>query len=106
MPRDNQISHDLRLHKRLLVNLPSVLAALLVMAILYVLSYPFAVRWTRESDMRVFRPVQWIIDETAVREPMFRLADACGCGEAVRDASFERTLLIRDRHWQIDMPAW
>lgn len=87
-----------------LLNAVWSVAALCGLVAIYLLSYPFVVRLTGDADITGYRPVQWLIDGTPAREPMFLLADACGCGAEVRDAAFNRELAVRDQFWQLDLP--
>ncbi len=54
--------------KPVLVNL-AWCASLLLFPVLYVASYPIAVRMTRSFHMLAYSPVEWLIDNTPLRDP-------------------------------------
>jgi hypothetical protein len=66
-------------HKPLLVNL-AWCAALLILPLGYLASYPPAIRMTRNCDMPAYRPAQWIIDKTPASDAYLRFSYAIGCG--------------------------
>ena len=74
----------------------------------YVLSYAPAVRFGLDQEFVVYsspditcseasgsiaayKPVEWLIDETPLREPLFWWADVCGVGGDVRIFAFVRS---------------
>lgn len=78
-----------RRHNAVLVNFAWSMSLAGLLAVGYVLSYPVAVRFVdSDSDGKiiVYRPVEWLIDETFFRRPMIRWADSCGTYDEVRHA--------------------
>ena len=73
-----------RTRRPMLVNLAWA-ASLLLFPVLYVASYPIAVRMIGEfKPLPAYRPVEWLIDNTPLNEPISRWADCCGVGDLVR----------------------
>jgi hypothetical protein len=60
--------------------------------ILYVLSYPVTVRVTGTHQLSGYKPVEWLIDDTSLREPLLAWADVCGAGLLVRNGSVVRLI--------------
>ena len=102
--------------KPLLVNLTWAVIALVGLAVLYVLSYAPAHRMlfghvpligavdpintkTSMPDTRIpaYMPVNWLIDHTPLREPLFWWAGVFGVEEDFRDAHSSRAWASR-RH--------
>ena len=72
-----------------LVNLAWSTALAGLLAVGYALTYPVAFRFVdSDSDGKiiVYRPVEWLMDETVVRRPILRWADLCGTYDEVRHA--------------------
>ncbi len=84
--------------KPLLVNLAWAAALVMLLAVGYVLSYPMAVR-RMEGDFHLpaYIPVEWLVDNTALREPIYWWADLCGAGRDVRNSWARRQILIDTR---------
>ena len=75
----------------LLVNLAWSTALVIVLAVGYVLSYPFALKHIGRYDIPAYRPVQYLIDKTSFGRPMPRWGALCGLREdAVLNASSYR----------------
>lgn len=75
-------------------NVAAVGGLLMLAALLYVLSYPVVVRirygrqpplsyQLGDGNWELYRPVEWLIAETPLREPLFWWAGVWGVGEAV-----------------------
>jgi len=82
-----------RRRKLVFANVPVVGGLLLVIGLLYVLSYAPVVRWTRNpsplvasdgSRFPVYKPLDWLIDNTPARNLLFRWADLWGVGDIFR----------------------
>jgi hypothetical protein len=93
--------------KPALPNVVPVVVLVLLLAVAYVLSYAPVVRWSLASsglplmdgqDFPAYRPVDWLIDKTPLRRPLFLWADVWH----VR-FEFEISALIRTQsamiHW-------
>ena len=75
---------------------------MLVIALLYVLSYPVVVRakygrdagllflFSAQEGLTVYRPVDWLIDRTPVRGPLFFWADRWGVREEFESMELAR----------------
>lgn len=50
------------------------------------------------DDLIVYKPVDWLIDETPLREPLMWWADSCGVGSPLRDAMTWRQRGTRSRN--------
>jgi hypothetical protein len=74
-------------------SLTSLIAFAIIVSTVYVLSYAPVVRisWKWQlvtpselfkpldgEELPIFRPVDWLIDETPLQEPLFAWADLCG----------------------------
>ena len=82
--------------KPLLVNLTWAAVALLGLGVVYVLSYAPVYRWLIGTDEYFgfvvpvesmpagYRPAEWVMDYTPLREPLLRWADWWGCGATMR----------------------
>jgi len=75
--------------KPLLVNL-FWCSAFMLLPTAYVLSYPLAFRVTPSEELWIYTPVEWLIDNTLLEEPMYRCSDCWGVGEEVRICSLIR----------------
>lgn len=69
-----------------------VIAMLVALPVGYVISYPLAVRASGglNPDLPAYRPVELLIDNTPLRQPMFWWAEKCKVGAQVRFACFAR----------------
>jgi hypothetical protein len=66
--------------------------ALPVLVCAYVFSYPIAMRYYPSPDLLAYRPVQWLIDETPLRAPIYAWSRVCGTEAKVRTSSSFRLL--------------
>ena len=78
--------------KPLLINLLWAAVLGVVLFVVYAMSYPVAVRLTSSTVLPAYRPVEWLIDNTPVREPMFRWAEFCGVRDGLEWEYFLRVL--------------
>lgn len=76
--------------KPLLVNLAWVVALGLLLTVGYVASYPIAMRVIDRHDIVAYRPVQYLIDETPLADPIYWWSERCGAWTEVAWAAFHR----------------
>ena len=75
---------DRRPRNPLFVNLAWATVMVVVLSVVYVLSYPVAIRLMESPSPALYQPVEWLIDNSPLREPMFKWADYWDVGDAVR----------------------
>ena len=69
-----------------------LIAMLVALPVGYVISYPLSVRASGglNPDLPAYRPVELLIDNTPLQQPMFWWAEKCKVGAQVRFACFAR----------------
>lgn len=79
-----------RPRKPLPANLAWAAALVVMLAVGYVLSYPAAMKLKPAGHIPGYQPVEWLIDQTALGEPILRWSKSCLGHDAARHAKVYR----------------